>query len=241
MYEYCFGWWHFQGIPAHHALKFEPGHGFNYSNFGLEQMALSMRNITGEEVGPYVYDRVLGKIGMPIELRDNQYKEMVYNDPRELNFSEEPGWGRGGSLGCNAYGADRSESPYGYNSIVGSTFRCTARDFARLGYLWLREGRWGDEQLVPEDWMKQATSRFVQANGESPAGYGYTFWIQDEWEGVPGDTFMSRGHNLNHCYVVPSLDLVVARQGNEVNPRDEGRQLVKSLIQMIVAAISTET
>jgi hypothetical protein len=69
MYEYCFGWWHFEGIPAHHTMKFEPGHGFNYSNFGLEQMALAMRNTTGEEVGPYVYDRVLGKIGMPIGLR----------------------------------------------------------------------------------------------------------------------------------------------------------------------------
>lgn len=241
MYEYCFGWWHFEGIPAHHTLKFEPGHGFNYSNFGLEQMALAMRNISGEEIGPYVYDRVLGKIGMPIELRDNQYKDMVYNDPRELNFSGEPGWGRGGSEGCNAYGADRSESPCGYNSIVGSTFRCTARDFARLGYLWLRKGRWGDEQLVPEEWMRQATSRFVQASGESPVGYGYTFWIQDKWEEVPEDTFMSRGHNLNHCYVVPSLDLVVARQGNEVNPREEGAIFVKGLIQKIVAAIPLET
>jgi len=241
MYEYCFGWWYFERIPAHHTLKFEPGHGFNYSNFGLEQMALAMRNISGEEIGPYVYDRVLGKIGMPIELRDNQYKDMVYNDPRELNFSGEPGWGRGGSEGCNAYGADRSESPYGYNSIVGSTFRCTARDFARLGYLWLRKGRWGDEQLVPEEWMRQATSRFVQASGESPVGYGYTFWIQDKWEGVPRDTFMSRGHNLNHCYVVPSLDLVVARQGNEGNPREEGAIFVKGLNQKSVAAIPSET
>ncbi len=241
MYEYCFGWWHFEGVPAHHTLKFEPGHGFNYSNFGLEQMALAMRNVTGEEVGPYVYDRVLGEIGLPIGIRDNQYKDMVYNDPRELNFSGEPGWGRGGSEVCNAYGADRSESPYGYNSIVGSTFRCTARDFARLGYLWLRRGRWGDQQLVPREWMRQATSRFVQANGESPVGYGYTFWIQDQWEKVPADTFMSRGHNLNHCYVVPSLDLVVARQGNEVNPREEGAVFVKALIQKIVAAIPAKT
>jgi CubicO group peptidase (beta-lactamase class C family) len=235
MYEYCFGWWYFEGVPAHHTLKFEPGAGFNYSNFGLEQMALAMRNISGEEVGPYVYDRVLDKIGMPAGILDNQYKEMPYISPKELNFSDEPGWGVGGSEECNAYGADRSASPYGYNSIVGSTFRCTARDFSRLGYLWLNMGRWGDLQLVPEEWMRQATSRFVQTNGEAH-NYGYTFWIQDEWEAVPKDTFMSRGHNLNHCYVVPSLDLVVARQGNEVNPRSESVLFVKNLIQKIVAA-----
>ncbi len=89
--------------------------------------------------------------------------------------------------------------------------------------------------------MRKATSRFVQANGESPVGYGYTFWIQDGWEGVPRDTFMSRGHNLNHCYVVPSLDLVVARQGNEVNPREESARFVKTLIQKIAAAVTEET
>ena len=238
MYEYCFGWWCFDGVPSHHYLLFEPGYGFNYSNFGLEQMALAMRNISGEEVGPYLYERVLGKIGMPIGVRDNQYVEMPYKDDRELNFSHEPGWGRGGSEGCNAYGADRSKSPYGYNSIVGSTFRCTARDFARLGYLWLNMGRWGSKQLVPEAWMRQATSRFKQANGDSH-NYGYTFWVQDEWEDVPKDTFMSRGHNLNHCYIIPSLDLVVIRQGNENHTSRERSLFMKKLIQKIVAAIPT--
>jgi CubicO group peptidase (beta-lactamase class C family) len=236
MYEYCFGWWRFDGVPSNHTLLFEPGHGFNYSNYGLEMMALAMRNVTGEEVGLYVYDRVLGPIGMPAGVRNNQYREMPYTDDRELNYSDEPGWGRGGSAGCNAYGADRSMSPYGYNSVVGSTFRCTARDFARLGYLWLKRGRWGGRQLVTENWMRRATTRFVQDTGES-MNYGYTFWVADDWEGVPRDTFMSRGHNVNHCYVVPSLDLLVVRQGNENGASEERALFMKTLIQKIVAAI----
>jgi CubicO group peptidase (beta-lactamase class C family) len=236
MYEYCFGWWYFKDVPAHHTLLFEPGHSFNYSNFGLEQMALAMRNVSEEMIGPYVYDRVLGEIGMPLGVRDNWYKDMVYNDPRELNFSDEPGWGVGGSMGCNAYGADRSMSPYGYNTIVGSTFRCTARDFSRLGYLWLNKGKWRDKQLVPEEWMRKATSRFIQENGKSH-NYGYTFWIQDEWENVPKDTYGSRGHNINDCYVVPSLDLVVVRQGNDNPPRDQRNRFVETLIEKIVSSI----
>ena len=56
MYEYCFGWWYFDSVPSHHTLLFDPGSDFNYSNFGMEQMALAMRNISGEMVGPYVYD-----------------------------------------------------------------------------------------------------------------------------------------------------------------------------------------
>jgi CubicO group peptidase (beta-lactamase class C family) len=237
MYEYCFGWWRFDGIADHHTLKFEPGTDFTYSNYGLEQTALAMRNISGEAVGPYIYDRVLGPIGMDRRLRDNQYRDMPYADNRELNFAEEPGWGVGGSTGCDAYGADKSESPYGYNSIVGSTFRCTARDFARLAYLWLNKGRWGSRQLVSPEWLDVATKRHVRDDGSSPSPYGYTFWVQDSTEGVPADTFMSRGHNQNHSYIIPSRDLVVVRQGNDNRRSVDDQPFSDTLIRKIVTAI----
>lgn len=236
MYEYCFGWWYFADIPDQHKLLFEPGASFNYSNYGLELLALAMRNLTGEEVGPYIYDRVLKTMGFPQAARNNQYRRMPYQDDRELNFANELGWGRGGSSGCNAYGADGSDSPYGTNSIVGSTLRCTARDFARLGYLWLRNGRWHNLQLIPKHLLQQATRRFVRDDGAKPANYGLTFWVQDAWEGVPRDTFMSRGHNLNDCYVIPSLDLVVVRQGNKSDTRETNGRFSHTLIKNIVAA-----
>jgi len=234
MYEYCFGWWHFDGVPAHHTLKFEPGSEFTYSNYGMEQLGLAMRNISGEKVGPYVYDRVLRHIGMPIGIRDNQYRKI----PDPLNFSDEPGWGVGGSEGCDAYACDKSASPYGYNSIVGATLRCSARDLARLGYLWLNMGRWGNRQLVPEEWMRQATKRFLRDDGTSPVNYGYTFWIHDEWDNVPKDTFASRGFNVNDAYIVPSLDLVVARLGNENPPRAARSLFIETLMEKIVAAVT---
>ncbi len=236
MYEYCFGWWRFDGIDAHHDLMFEPGTAWNYSNYGLEQVALAMRNISGERVGPYLYDRVLGPIGMPRALRDNELKDMPYATDKELNFSDEAGWGIGGSEGCDAYGADKSESPIGYNTIVGSTFRCTARDFARLGYLWLNRGRWGERQLVPEAWLRTASRRFVRDDGSTPNNYGYTFWVMDDLPGVPEDLFMSRGHNINHSFVIPSLDLVVVRQGNDTR-RETDPVLANVLIEKIVAAL----
>ncbi|MCP4896746.1 MAG: serine hydrolase [bacterium] len=237
MYEYCFGWWHFDGIADHHKLMFQPGSDFNYSNYGLEQMALAMRNITGEQAGPYLYDRVLRHIGMPIGIRNNGFRDMPYFDNRELNYSNAPGWGVGGGEGCDAYGADKSHSPIGHNSVVGSTFRSTARDFARLAYLWLNKGRWGSRQLVPELWLDVATSRYVREDGSTPMKYGYTFWIQDDLENVPNDLFMSRGHNINHSYVIPSLDLVVVRQGNQNRQRQGQPPFATTLIQRIVAAI----
>ena len=236
MYEYCFGWWRFNGVPSQHKLIFDPGFGFNYSNFGLEQLALAMRNISGVEVGRYAWDRVLREIGMPTELGEDFYRDIPYTDDRELNYSDVPGWGVGGGEGCNAYGADRGSSPIGCNTIVGSTFRCSARDLARLGYLWLRRGRWGRKQLIPEEWMKQATTRNQCTDGSPPMNYGYTFWIKDDVEGVPADTFGSRGHNINDCYVIPSLDLVVARMGNDNPPREQREKFVNGLLARIAKA-----
>ena len=85
--------------------------------------------------------------------------------------------------------------------------------------------------------MTQATRRFIQANGEAPRNYGYTFWLQDDWEDVPKDTFSSRGFKMNDCHVVPSLDLVVARLGNSNPPGGQGSLFRKTYLEKIVAAI----
>jgi CubicO group peptidase (beta-lactamase class C family) len=242
MFSYFFGWWWFEGIPNHKSLLFEPGTDFKYSNFGLEQVSLAIRNISGELVGPYLYDRVLGKIGLPRGVRDNRYVNVPYQktngarDPEYgLNYSFEPGWAVGGGEGGNAYGGDGQASPFGVSTIAGSTFRVTARDYARIAYLWLRKGRWGDAQLVPSKWMEVATRRHVRADGTTPDPYGYTFWVHDQVEGVPADTFMSHGDRFNDGYVIPSLDLVVVRQGNiNVPDRNQTRHaLLRRLLEAL--------
>ena len=85
--------------------------------------------------------------------------------------------------------------------------------------------------------MDLATRRYVRDDGATPNNYGYTFWVMDELEDVPSDLYMSRGHNLNHSFIIPSLDLVVVRQGNDNRRRTaDGRDFATALIQKIVAA-----
>src|SRR5690606_35522740 len=47
-----------------------------------------------------------------------------------------------------------------------------SRDFARLGLLYLREGRWGDEQVVPEEWVEASLTPAPTSDG-----YGYQWWL----------------------------------------------------------------
>ena len=79
----------------------------------------------------------------------------------------------------------------------------------------------------------------MKADGSTPNNYGYTFWVMDDLPDVPKDLCMSRGHNQNHSYIIPSMDLVVVRQGND-NPREiNGESFQIALIQKIVAAIGS--
>lgn len=88
----------------------------------------------------------------------------------------------------------------------------SARDLARFGYLLCCGGVWNGEQIVPADWVRQATQPSQDLNPE----YGYGIWVNTHgtrWSGLPRDMFALEGHNTNRCYVIPSLDLVVARTG----------------------------
>ena len=90
----------------------------------------------------------------------------------------------------------------------------TARGFARFGLLYLHEGKWGGEQIVPADWV-EASIEDVNAGTDDP-GYGYMWWLLSDVEGVPDDAFAAQGHDGQFIYVIPSLDLVVVRTGTYV-------------------------
>jgi CubicO group peptidase (beta-lactamase class C family) len=91
----------------------------------------------------------------------------------------------------------------------------TSRDLARFGWLYLQGGRWGDDQVVPEDWVADSLEPAETSLADDAAPYGYQWWL-DLGEGVPEDGFAALGHDGQFVYVIPSLDLVVVRNGTYV-------------------------
>jgi CubicO group peptidase (beta-lactamase class C family) len=107
----------------------------------------------------------------------------------------------------------------------------SARELARFGYLMLRRGRWQDRQLIPDWWIDLATRSSQALNPD----YGFTWWVNTagtRWPGLPADTFAASGYRSNRCYVIPSLDLVVARTASGPAFWDE-----MTLLPMVVNAI----
>ena len=85
----------------------------------------------------------------------------------------------------------------------------TSRDFARFGLLYMRRGMWEGEQIVPEAWIDASLT-------PSPryAGYGYQWWLDGKVDpDLPPDLFVAAGHDGQWIYVIPSLELVVVRNG----------------------------
>jgi CubicO group peptidase (beta-lactamase class C family) len=93
------------------------------------------------------------------------------------------------------------------------------QDLAAIGQLYLDEGEWDGEQVVPEEWVEQATTSHVDINGAGTVGYGYLWWVTDVADD-PG--FMAYGFGGQAIHVVPARDLVVAIS-TEFDERDPGR------------------
>ena len=128
---------------------------------------------------------------------------------------------------------DWPRSPQGEPS-GGSGLELTARDMAKLGYLFLNQGSWDGEQIVPADYALAATT--YQSAGDATGGwanYGYQWWITATDFGYPA--YFALGYGGQHIFVVPALDLVVVAAVERRVPREELRT-PRYLIESIAAA-----
>ena len=122
-------------------------------------------------------------------------------------------------------------------------FRMTARDMARFGLLFLREGRWKNRQIVPRDWVRASVTSYSDA-GDS-GGYGYMWWVAADGRHFPGvslpdGSYSARGAGGHYILVVPEYDLVVVHRVNTdgPGPRVSGKEFGE-LVRLILAARSS--
>ena len=129
-------------------------------------------------------------------------------------------------------------------------FRMTARDMARFGLLFAREGGWRDKQIIPRDWVAESTTSYSPATteqGKVYTGYGYLWWTELfgrhlENVDLPKGSFSARGAGGHYILVVPAWDMVIVHRvdtDNEKNPKVDRNQfgnLVKRIVDAMPAA-----
>ena len=112
--------------------------------------------------------------------------------------------------------------------VASSYLRTTARNYARFGLLYLRDGIWEGRRLLPEGWVDYARTMVSDDPEDGP--YGAHWW------GVAGDTFGTfrcSGYDGQSIAVCPALDLVVVRLGK--TPIERNEYLVQWRADMIEA------
>ncbi|HEY9763574.1 MAG TPA: serine hydrolase [Trichocoleus sp.] len=117
----------------------------------------------------------------------------------------------------------------------------TPHDWVRLGQMLLNQGKVGQRQVVPADWL----DRMLTPSPIEPT-YGYHIWLKARTKEFPNvdqaastafvapDTFYLDGRGLQRVYVIPSQDLVIVRIGEQPENWDDAtipNTLVRSLLR----------
>lgn len=123
--------------------------------------------------------------------------------------------------------------PWGNFLLSGYDYG-TARNWARLGLLYLRDGMWNGQRLLPEGWT---TFVSTPAPAWRRPEYGGQFWINGigQWN-LPRDAYFMSGAGGQHTFIVPSHDLVVVRMGHQ-RGAPVGSKLLNQSLAAIVAAV----
>lgn len=93
----------------------------------------------------------------------------------------------------------------------------TARDFARFGLLYLHDGLWNGERILPAGWASYVATPAPAQPAEGP-GYGAQFWLYGPDQGLPAGSFTPSGGQGQYAMIVPAHDLVVVRRGTDTGP-----------------------
>ena len=98
-----------------------------------------------------------------------------------------------------------------WGDTSGTTFggfglQLKTRDLARIGYLYLKEGQWGDAQVLPKSYVTRATTAQNAGGWPGNSAYGLFWWIMEQ-HGHRGYYGLGLGGQL--LAVVPDLDLIV--------------------------------
>ena len=128
-----------------------------------------------------------------------------------------------------AWRADISGLP---KSGAGSSFR--SRDMLKFGMLVTDNGQWHGQQLIPSDYIQQATSR-INTNKQGTNSYGYFWWRADmQVDGKSYDCKSGRGAGGQFILMLPELDLIIVTTAHN---KGMGKTLANTSMHLLPAFV----
>jgi CubicO group peptidase (beta-lactamase class C family) len=113
-------------------------------------------------------------------------------------------------------------------------FRMSARDLARFGLLFAREGRWGGERVLSRDWVRR--SAFRESNDDATWGYGLMWWVAREPRFERHGMFAATGVGNQMIAVLPGIDLVIVNRANTYHGQGTPMSGLLDLVERVLEA-----
>ncbi|GLS17523.1 hypothetical protein GCM10007874_05380 [Labrys miyagiensis] len=127
--------------------------------------------------------------------------------------------------------------------IASCCFNAVLRDYARFALLLAHDGAWNGRQIIPRQWVLDATRPVVAGSflaldkSEHPSGYGYLVWLMPG----PRRTFELRGIYGQRIFIDPQSQLVMVHTAVRRQPVDDPREaMVDALWQSVLAKATQE-
>ena len=216
----------FQKPGGYAPLLFRPGTMWDYSDSGPNWLAECLTLIYRRDLDELMFERAFTPLGIQrsdLSWRKNQYRPALIEEIPRREF--------------------------------GAGIHANVDAMARIGLLMLRGGRWRDMQILPREFVAMSprpvashaqlsvhTNSLKEMGPNAPKHYGLLWWNNADGTltNVPRDAFWSWGLYDSLIFVVPSLDIVVARAGQSWK-RETGAghyEVLKPFFEPIVAAAS---
>ncbi len=136
------------------------------------------------------------------------------------------------------------------DTFVGSSYLyLSARDLAKIGYLYLNNGYWDGKQFFPANWLEftrtpskayKTTSLSFETGKDNLTSHWYANsgiperGLPQPWPDAPIDTFAASGHWGQMLFVIPSLDLVIVRYGDDRESKFDKNHFLKLITDSVI-------
>ena len=189
-----------------------PGTFWYYNNWDFNALG----TIFEQETGTKIFEEFDTRIAKPLQMEDFNISDCSYKTSK-----------------------DYGQGPISKHRYY--QFRMSTRDLARFGLLYLRNGQWRDQQIVPAEWVRESTARHSQIWPDG--GYGYLWWTGSKGGlitnvNVRGHSYLASGAGVNKVIVLPYRELVIVHRVDtfEGLPRQLPSQIGRLLWLILEAA-----
>ena len=115
-------------------------------------------------------------------------------------------------------------------------FRMSARDMARFGLLFLREGTWSGTEVIPATWVAASRRAYSAVPYWEGHGYGYLWWVNTDENDRKHGMYAARGYGGHEIAILPSERMVFVHRSNTFLNEMVGRNDLSRLIDAVLDA-----